>query len=381
MNRDFPLDRARLLAALRGQRVGVVCTPAAWWPGTGGLADWLNVEVDVHALIALEHGLRGELQDGIEVESQTDSRTGLPVYSLYNEKKALPAACLDTIDTICFCAQDVSHRAYTFKESLAILLASATAHGKRLVVVDRPTPLGHLGPMGPVARQFFPLPLPVVIPYTLGELALYLNASPGYGAALTVVPCVGWHRSMQWCDDATPWVPPSPNIPTLTSVYAYAATGLLQATNLSEGRGTCKPFEYVGAPYVDAAALAGELSARGPGLGILSRDIYFRPMFNIHAGEVCGGIHLMVQDRNRFAPLAVGLTLLQQVARLHPTEFRLTPTFGTWLDGSAWSPGRLRDLDIDACLAEWATAAAGFAARMTDHLLYSSAPTYPQKAD
>jgi len=360
---------ASLQRLIRGRRVGLACTPAAWWPESGPLEAHLARQADVRAFLALEHGLRGELQDGVRFDSYTDARTGRPVFSLYGGGQGFPGGFLEAAEVVVFCAQDVSHRAYTFHQAMAELLTAAAAAGKPVVVVDRPTPLAHLGAPAPPPRQFFPLELPVVIPWTLGELAHYLVAAQGLRVDLTVIRAAGWRRDRLWNLQAYPWVPPSPNIPTLDSTYAYAATGILQATTVSEGRGTCKPFEYIGAPFLDGHDLAERLTAAGlPGTGF--RELFFKPGFNKYAGQACGGVHLQVTDRRRFDPLRVQLHLLKALAQQAPGTFRLEAGFGLWLDGGEWSVGRLAGLDIASTLAAWRKASAALAAALRPHLLY-----------
>ena len=153
-------DLKKLSTLCRGKRVGLAFTPAAWVPPCGDLGEFLKASCDLRAFLALEHGLRGELQDGVNVESYTDARTGLPVFSFYGETKTVPDAFWDAVDVAVFCTQDVSHRAYTFQWTLAELITSAATHGRQVIVLDRPTPLAHLGTQGPMGKQFFPLPFP-----------------------------------------------------------------------------------------------------------------------------------------------------------------------------------------------------------------------------
>jgi uncharacterized protein YbbC (DUF1343 family) len=211
--------------------------------------------------------------------------------------------------------------------------------------------------------------LPVVIPYTLGELAGYCRDLCRLDVDLDVLPYPDWQRQSAWSDTGLPWLPPSPNIPTLQSAYCYAATGLVQATNLSEGRGTCKPFEYIGAPFIDPPSLLRMLAEwRLP--GVLFREVYFRPGFNKYAGEVCPGIHLMLTDPHRFDPVLTGLALLVSAARLWPDDLRIEPGFGKWLDGDSWSTGKLAALDIAAFLARAQAACRDFVQKISPFCCY-----------
>jgi uncharacterized protein YbbC (DUF1343 family) len=365
---SFPLDG--LVAKLgAGARVGVVCTPASLLEDGRDLIAALPRE-RVTAFLALEHGLRGELQDGVVFDSYVDRVTGLPVYSFYGSSQGVPPGFLEAVDVVVFCVQDVSHRAYTFKQALASLLSAAVAAGTPIVVLDRPTPLAHWGAWGPLCCQFFPVPLTVGIPFTLGELARCLVAELQLDVDLSVLAVRGWERSMAWPATGLAWVPPSPNVPTVTSAYAYALTGLLQATNVSEGRGTCKPFEFIGAPFLEAEPLAERLNSHGlPGL--LFRPVYFQPQFGKYAGEVCAGVHVLIMDPLICGPMRAQLTILQEVARGRPETLKLTPGFGRWLDGAEdWSPERLRDLDVSFLVDSWSVAACEWQCRMESHALY-----------
>ncbi len=413
-------DLERLARECRGLRTGLAFTPAAWVPPHGDLGEFLKAHCDLRAFLALEHGLRGELQDGVAVESGTDARTGLPVFSFYGEKKGVPDAFWDAVDVAVFCTQDVSHRAYTFQWTLAELLASAVAHSRRVVVLDRPTPLAQLGTQGPMGCQFFPLPFPQFPALTLGELARWLvaetegkrqkaegrsenaefrtqnaelnaknpqttdhgprtvtpshchTAKPSHSSVLSVIPVRNWRRRDGWGRTGLPWVPPSPNIPTVESAYAYACTGIIQATTVSEGRGTCQPFSVIGAPFLDGRKLAAALNARRLP-GVLLRETFFKPGFNKFAGQPCHGVQLMLRTPHRLRPLRTQMAILQELARLAPGEFKLTAGFGDWLDnGADWTPERLAGLDIPAFEAECAAACTAFRTRTAPFELYGA---------
>lgn len=350
MSAAVTFDMKAAKQACRGQRLGLVTTPAAWIPELGtALVDHPKSLGNIRAFLALEHGLRGELQDGVRVESYTDARTKLPVFSFYGERKSIPEAFWEAVDIAVFCAQDVSHRAYTFHWALAELIRTAATRHKAVLVLDRPSPLAHLGAAGPVTAQFFPLPFPVLPGLTHGELGAWMVREKGLDVEYRVLPVQGWRRSMPWAETGLPWIPPSPNIPTLDSAYAYACTGLLQATAVSEGRGTCRPFEYIGAPFIDPHRFATALNARGLP-GVQFRELYFQPAFNKYAGEVCGGVHLLLTEPLRLNPVRTALVILQELAWLYPDKLELKAEFGAWLDGGKWSAGKLAELDIKGYL-------------------------------
>ncbi len=355
---QFDLDE--LIDRVGGRRTAVVTGPAGFLSGLGGFAEFATRALPVRGFLALEHGLRGELQDGVRFDRYMDPRSGLPVFSFYGSTPTFPEAFLrEEVDVVVFHVQDVSHRAYTYKQALAATLEAAARTRTAVIVLDRPTPLAHLGAWGPLHAQFFPLPLPVGIPLTLGELALFLREKKGIEVDLAVIPAGNWDRGLRWADTGLPWVPPSPNVPSVDAVYAYACTGIVQATNVSEGRGTCKPFEYVGAPFVEAPALAAELNASGLP-GVLFREVWFQPGFNKYAGEICAGVHLIFTDAAALGPLRTQLHLLRSLARLCPERFELKPGFGHWLDGGTWTVERVRCLDIPEYMARASAAAAAF---------------------
>jgi uncharacterized protein YbbC (DUF1343 family) len=364
-------DFEALVQAVHGRAVGVIATPAGWLPGLGALNDVLVRRAEVKAMLALEHGLRGDLQDGALFDTYTDGRTGIPVYSFYGGTgHTFPRAVFNDLDVIVFHAQDVSNRAYTYQQTLAATLRAAAETGTDVIVLDRPTPLAYLGNRGHRWAQFFPEPIPIIHGFTLGELGRWLVRTQNLPVGYDVLPMQGWTRTMTWRDTGLPWIPPSPNLPSADSAVCYSCTGIIQHTNLSEGRGCCKPFEYLGAPFVNSATLADQLNAAGlPGL--LWREVYFQPAFNKYHGQVCAGVHLMVQDERRIDPLRTQLTLLKTLAEMHPGQFEITPGFGRWLDGSEWTVSRLLDLDIDAFLAEAASQAATFTADMAADLAYA----------
>lgn len=363
------IDIDGLREKTRGKRLGVVATPATWMPEVGWLSDRLVEWGEVHGFLGLEHGLRGELQAGVTFDNYTDSRTGLPVFSIYDGRHSFPTDFLDGIDAVVFHAQDISHRAYSYKQALAHTLEDCAATGTELIVLDRPTPLGHLPAAGVSARQYFSLPLPMVIPLTLGELALWLGGTRGLDTNLTVLPVRNWTRHDGWPGHGLPWIPPSPNVPTLDSVYAYACTWMIQSTNVSEGRGTCKPFEYVGAPFVDAQALTDALNSHAlPGVAF--REIHFTPSFGKFAGEVCAGCQMVLLDRRALDPVRVTCVVLKELARLHPDQLTLDKGFDTRMGLGCWTPDRLAAMDLDAYLERSRDAGRQFIEQTRPYMLY-----------
>jgi uncharacterized protein YbbC (DUF1343 family) len=212
----------------------------------------------------------------------------------------------------------------------------------------------------------------VVLPYTLGELARLYVAEADLAVDLAVVPVSGWSRQHGWDRAADPWIPPSPNIPSLANAYAYLATGVLQATNVSEGRGTTMPFRQFGAPFLDAARLTAALAKRNLP-GVEWRETYFKPEFNKYAGEICAGTHLMVAAPREFRPVETSVAILQTLGKLCPERFLPTPTLANWFDGTPRSTAEWAETDAETLLQQWDGQVREFRTRMTAHELYGAA--------
>ncbi len=312
---------------LGGARLGMVVHPAsvtsALEPGFEVL---LRAGLDVRALFGPQHGARGEKQDNmIESEPYRDPVTDLPVHSLYGEVRKPTPEMLADIDVLLFDLQDVGVRVYTFVWTMALAMEACAENDVRFVVLDRPNPIDGRKLEGPVLRPGFESfvglhPIPLRHGLTCGELALWLNEARGIQCDLTIVRCEGWRRWMTWRDTGRPWVMPSPNLPTPESCAVYPGMVLLEGTNLSEGRGTTRPFELFGAPYIDPVRLISGLSdARLPGVAF--RPCYFEPTFQKHAGELCGGAQLHVVDAAVFEPVRTAVEILVVARDLAPSDF------------------------------------------------------------
>jgi uncharacterized protein YbbC (DUF1343 family) len=275
--------------------------------------------------MAPEHGLWGAPQDHAFIEAAVDPVTGLPVHSLYGRRRIPTPDMLRGIDALVVDLQDVGARYYTFNWTMALAMKTCAAAGIRLIVLDRPNPLGGELTEGNIADPDFAsfvglYPLPVRHGMTMGELAGYFNAVHALGCDLTVVPMRGWRRRMLWEHTSLPWVAPSPNMPTPDTARVYPGGCLLEGTNLSEGRGTTRPFEWVGAPFLDAHAYAEALtSLRLP--GVRFRPVRFQPTFHKWARRLCGGVQLHVTDVGRFRPYLTGLGLIAAARAVAPRHF------------------------------------------------------------
>ena len=321
-------DRPRAAAAgLRHARLGLIAHPASVTSGLAFSADAIRAAgFDLCALFGPQHGARGEKQDNmIESDHYTDPVTGLPVHSLYGEVRKPTSAMLDGLDAVLFDLQDVGVRVYTFVWTMALAMEACAEAGVRFVVLDRPNPIGGVRREGAVLRAGFESfiglhPVPLRHGLTCGELARWLNEERGIGCDLTVIPCEGWRRDMSWADTGLPWVMPSPNLPTPDSCVVYPGMVLLEGTNLSEGRGTTRPFELFGAPWLDPAALATRLAdACLPGVAF--RACHFEPTFQKHAGALCGGAQLHVTDAGAFEPVRTTVEILTAARELAPHDF------------------------------------------------------------
>jgi uncharacterized protein YbbC (DUF1343 family) len=321
------LEVLRERGSLGSQRVGLLCHQASITSELEHATEVIRSirGVRLVALFAPEHGLWGAAQDQVHVATKRDRSTGLRVWSLYGKRRQPTPAMLGEIDVLVCDLQDVGARYYTFVWTLALVLEACAKAGVRVVVLDRPNPLGGARVEGNVLDRRFASfvglhPLPVRHGMTIGELALFLNSTGRLDARLSVIPMAGWRREMDWGATGLPWVPPSPNMPTPDTARVYPGGCLIEGTNLSEGRGTTRPFEWVGAPFIEPEAWQRALRAeRLP--GVRFRPCVFRPAFHKWKGQECGGVQLHVTDPERFKPYLTGLALIATARRLSPGNF------------------------------------------------------------
>jgi uncharacterized protein YbbC (DUF1343 family) len=379
-------------APIRGCRVGAICNPTSVDSRLRHLADLLHGSGDVElvALFGPEHGVRGDAQDMIGVASDVDSRTGVPTHSLYGSDEASLAPSpgqLDGLDVFVFDVQDVGSRYYTFAATMLYAMRVAAEVGIRFVVLDRPNPIGGDAIEGPSLRVGYtsfvgPHPgLPIRHGMTVGELARLFRAELRLDLELEVVACRGWSRSMLWADTGLPWVLPSPNMPTPETALLYPGGCLVEGTNLSEGRGTTRPFELWGAPWLDAYRLAESPGAIAD--GVFFRPCTFRPTFHKHAGGACAGVQPHVIDPDRFFPVATYTWLLGRALdqdrtrfswRTEPYEFigdrpAIDLLYGSPRERLALEAGA----SIEEIASAWVAEEAEFAGRRAASLLYDEA--------
>ncbi|MGE0463584.1 MAG: exo-beta-N-acetylmuramidase NamZ domain-containing protein [Vicinamibacterales bacterium] len=372
---------------LNGRRVGIVSNPASVDGAFTHIVDALMAApgVIVAAIFGPQHGFRSDVQDNmIETPHAEDAERRVPVYSLYSDTREPTAEMLAGLDALVIDLQDIGARIYTYVYTMANCLRACARHGVDVIVCDRPNPIGGLAVEGPMLEAGYEsfvgqFPLPMRHGMTIGELARMFNEHFGIGAPLEVVPLTGWARH-EYADEAgAPWVMPSPNMPTLDTAIVYPGTVLFEGTMASEGRGTTRPFELLGAPWVRAERLAAGLNARRlPGVHF--RPAVFEPTFQKHARTTCGGCQIHVLDRHAFQPVLTGVALIEAIRREDPARFAWRQPPYEYehdkmpIDILAGSPALREAIDqgaaAEALAREWPASHAPFLAARERVLLY-----------
>jgi uncharacterized protein YbbC (DUF1343 family) len=313
---------------LRGARVGLICNQASVDHELRHCADLCRAEsvFKLTTLFGPQHGIRGEVQDNmVETPHTDDAETGLPVYSLYSETREPTEEMLRDVDVLLFDMQDVGCRIYTFVYTLANCMRAAQKYGKRVVVCDRPNPIGGEKVAGNVLEPEYAsfvgqFPIQTRHGMTVCELAKMFREHWGIACELDLVLMDGWTRELWFDETDAVWVLPSPNIPTLDSATVFPGTVHLEGTQMSEGRGTTRPFELIGAPYIDAHKYQRELAAYDFA-GVHFRACSFQPTFQKHSGRACGGVQIHVTDRREFEPVRAGVAAVKVAHDLYPEQF------------------------------------------------------------
>lgn len=368
-------------ALLEGKRIGLVTNPTGVDGRLRSAVDLLRSSgrMRLVALFAPEHGIWGEAQAGAQIADAVDLRSGLPVRSLYGATRKPTPAALSELDVIVFDIQDVGARFATYISTLALVLEAAADAEVAAVVLDRPNPLNGVDVEGGSLAEGFASfvgmhAVPIRHGLTMGELARLFALERGLPRP-TIVPMEGWRRELWFDETGLPWVQPSPNLPTLDAVTLYPGTCLVEGTSVSEGRGTTRPFELIGAPWIDPFALAESLGQRGIP-GVQFRPVYFTPTFSKHAGVSCGGVQVHVVDRLALRPVALGLHLLDALRAQNRGAFSWRQnTDGRYVIDLLYGSERLRRLmeeglsgsDLAAACAEQV---GDFERRRSDVLLY-----------
>jgi uncharacterized protein YbbC (DUF1343 family) len=325
------LGSERLIASsrLNGLRVGILANPASVDHAFRHIVDLLGQAPDVKlaAIFGPQHGFRSDLQDNmIETPHATDPRRDVPVFSLYSETREPTPEMLDLIDVLVVDLQDVGARIYTFIYTMANCLRAAARAGLPVIVCDRPNPIGGVQVEGPMLEPGYEsfvgqFPIPMRHGMTVAELARLFNEHHGIGAPLEIVPMEGWSRELYFDATEIPWIMPSPNMPTLDTAIVYPGTVLFEGTMVSEGRGTTRPFELIGAPWLDGAALTARLNRSGLA-GVHFREVMFEPTFQKHAKTPCGGCQIHMLSRWDFEPVKVGVAVMRECYALGPDQFK-----------------------------------------------------------
>jgi len=302
---------------LDGKRLGLVTAPSGVDRRLRSTAEIISETFSLGALFGAEHGLRGEVQAGDATRSYLDSEFGVQVHALFGERIAPTKEMLNRLDAVLFDIQDAGSRYYTYIATLTAVMKSCAKQGIPLFVFDRPNPIGLERIEGSILNEEFSsfvgeYAVPVRYGLTIGEYAGYINSTREIGCDLTVIPCEGLTRSMYYDDTGLPFVMPSPNIPTPETALHYVGTCLFEGTNLSEGRGTTRPFELIGAPWLRAVPLIERLNSYGFG-GVMFRRAYFTPTFSKYKGEVCEGIQIHITDRDHYQPFEVALRMIDEI--------------------------------------------------------------------
>jgi uncharacterized protein YbbC (DUF1343 family) len=367
------------VAFLKGKRVGLVTNPTGVDVNLRSTIDRLKEKTALVRLFSPEHGVRGEMQAGDVVDFYVDERTRLPVFSLYGKNKKPSKDMLKDIDVLAFDIQDVGSRLYTYLYTMAYCMEGCGEYHKTFLVFDRPNPVGGSKVEGNLVKTGFTsfvglYPIPYRYGLTIGEAALLFNSEFHIGCDLKVIPMLGWKRTMYYEDTGLPWIMPSPNMPTVDTAVLYNSTCILEGTNISEGRGTTKPFEMAGAPWLEGEVLAENMNKKGL-LGVLFRPAYFTPTFSKHVGVLCKGVQLHVTDRKSFLGVKTGLHLLEEVKRLSGEKFSYTPPYSSsgkpMIDYNTGDDFiRTHDFSAKEVHERWAVEAEEFAKRKEKYHLY-----------
>lgn len=364
---------------LRGRRLGLITSTSGVTRTLTPGIDAIHSRFPLTALFGPEHGVRGDHDAGATVETYTDPATGLPVYSLYRkDSQHMTPEMLDLVDTVIYDIQDIGARFYTYISTLLYVMRDCAAAGKELVVLDRINPLGGKiegGMLQPGFESFVGVyPLTTRYGLTPGEFARLANEEQHIGCTLHVLPVQGWRRKMLFPETGLTWMMPSPAIPHFETALLYPGVCLAEATNLSEGRGTSAPFELIGAPFINGAALTTRMNAlKLPGVAFTAA--YFTPSASKHTNQRCEGVHIHLTDTKAFDTIRTGTALLYAIREMYSAAFALRQPENEHallpinrLTGSDVLAGEWPD--FDALMTRWERESAAFKARAAKAYLY-----------
>ncbi len=314
---------------INSSRIGLICNQASVNHQYQHVADiYFNQQsINLTTLFGPQHGIRGDVQDNmIETRHGIDEKTGLPVYSLYSETRKPTSKMLENVDTLVFDLQDIGGRVYTFIYTMAYAMQACAEFDKKFIVCDRPNPINGTdveGNLLEIGHESFvgQYPIPMRHGMTVGELAKMFNEHFNIKCDLQIIEMDGWSRELYLDQIDSPWVIPSPNMPTVETALVFPGTVYFEGTQVSEGRGTTRPFEFVGAPYIDSYMFSENLSDLKLE-GVIFRPTNFLPTFQKHAGKSCGGVFVHVTDRNKFKPVITGIAMVKTLFKMYPDKFK-----------------------------------------------------------
>lgn len=362
---------------LEGKRLGLITAPTGLTYELKSTIDILNERFDLVALFAPEHGVRGDIQAGIHVETYIDEKTNIPVYSLYGGANRPTQEMIDKIDVIIMDIQDIGSRYYTFISTMNNAMEECAKNSKKFVLLDRLNPINGVTVEGNILKEEFKSFVgiqPIVQRHgmTFGELAHYFNNEFNIGCDIEVIEVTGWNREMYFEESGLYLVNPSPNIPTIDTAIVYNGTCLFEGTNISEGRGTTKPFEIVGAPWINPDKLAQRLNDMKMA-GVYFRPTYFTPVFSKHKNELCKGIQLHITDRHAIDSVVVGVKILDEIRNQSGSKFEfISPNKGKYFIDLLSGSDELRknQIEVDRMLENWGKQARLFSEKRKKYLLY-----------
>jgi uncharacterized protein YbbC (DUF1343 family) len=364
--------------ALRGKRVGLITNQSGIDRSKVPDIDLIARHKDLKlvALLAPEHGIRGDIQAGVKVGDEVDPKTGVPIYSLYKAEDRGPSPeMLKDVDVLVYDLQEVGGRTWTYVSTMALAMQAAAKKGIPFVVLDRPNPIGgeivEGALLDPRFKSFVGMyQIPARHGMTVGELATLFNRQHGIGVELIVVRAANWRRS-QWFDQTgLPWINPSPNLRSLAALQSYPGSVYFEGTNLTEGRGTDRPFEQIGAPWLDAVDVARLMNGMGlPGIRFEAITMTVEPTATKFKGQTIPGIRFVITDRQTYRPVRTSLLLIDAIRRRHPGEFAWTGSIDR-LTGSDKVRLAIEGGTLPALLEAWDREAAEFAERRKPFLLY-----------
>lgn len=373
-----------LLEAVKGKRVALLTNPTGVDRHLNMMADVISdlPDTQVVAFFSAEHGLRGDIQAGKKIEHYQDPYTGVPVYSLYGSQKGPTDRQLADVDVLIFDFQDIGVRFYTYVWSMTYAMEAAARNDVKFIVFDRPNPIGAhrvagapiRNESGIVGRVWPGHPFGVATRHgmTPGEFAKMVNGEwLDPRVDLEVIPVPGYTREQYFDQTGRTWVLPSPNMPTLDTALVYPGMCVFEGTNVSEGRGTTKPFEMVGAPFINGVVLARELNALQLE-GVRFRPVFFEPTFSKWKGRLCGGVQVHILDREAFEPIGAALHILKTIVDKYPDDVQLKP-YASTLMGVPNLAERIRAESVESIIGSWQADLQAFMELRKKYLIYSRA--------